>query len=52
VTGRSLDVGERLLAIGVRDIFNLVEPGQCIADVIGIDEGLLPLLGKGEGAVR
>ena len=48
--GGFLDVGKGLVAFGVGNVFDLIEAGDRVADVGGIVERLLALLGKGEGA--
>jgi len=40
------DVGEGLIALVIGDIFDLVEAGDGVADVRGIVEGLLALVGE------
>ncbi len=45
------EVGEGLFAVGFRDVFDLVEAGDGVADVAGVGHGLLALFGEGEGGV-
>jgi hypothetical protein len=47
VFGGGLDVGEGLFAFVVGDVFDLVEAGDGVADVRGVVQGLLALVGKG-----
>lgn len=47
VFGGGLDVGEGLVAFGVRDPFRLVEAGYGAANVGGVGEGLLALFREG-----
>src|SRR5438067_250319 len=52
VPGGLRDVGEGEVPLRVRDILDLIEAGERILHVGGVGEGLLALLGEGEGAVR
>jgi hypothetical protein len=47
VLGCSFDVGEGLFALVVGDVLDLVEAGDCVADVRGIVERLFAFIGKG-----
>jgi hypothetical protein len=47
-----LEVGKRQVTICIGNIRHLVEAGKCVADVRGIGERSLALLGKGEDALR
>ncbi len=49
--GGGFDVSEGLVAFGVSDIFDLVEAGDGVADVGGVVERLLALIGEGEGVL-
>src|SRR5215204_6372101 len=51
VIGRAFDVGECDIAVLVRDSFDLIEPRQRVANVRGVGQRLLALLGKGVHAV-
>ena len=42
----------RVIAIQVRHAFDLVEPSNGIADMVGIDQGFFPLFRKGEIVCR
>jgi hypothetical protein len=47
VFGCGFDVGEGLFALVVGDILDLVEAGDCVADVRGVVERLFALFRKG-----
>ena len=47
VFGRGFDVGEGLFALVVGDVLDLVEAGDCVADVRGVVERLFAFIGKG-----
>src|SRR5689334_13812733 len=49
--GGRLDVGERLVALGVGDVVHLVEPGQRVLHVPRVGQRLLALVRKRVGAV-
>src|SRR4051794_27750597 len=52
VLRRLLDVGERQLAVVVRGVLHLIEPGQRVAHVAGVGQRFLALLREGEDGVR
>jgi hypothetical protein len=52
VFGCGFDVGEGLFALVVGDILDLVEAGDCVADVRGVVERLFALFGKGVDGSR
>jgi len=49
VFGSGFDVGKGLFAFVVGDVFDLIEPGDGVADVGGVIQGFLAFVGEGIG---